>query len=255
MRGLFFAGFAGAALLASASPGLALEKWNARAGDTSSPPWNSSATCVILYYNQCTGWSWVWGPWAGFERFGVCVDACCPNAELATTALHMFSGVCIAGWGSTGTASIYAADANGCPSGAPLASQWWIPGAASPHEHVDVHSWTTPVPDRFTVVYEFGPAGSAEGGGSSWCYTHHWGARVVTDHPAAGPTGPAACGLCYPATRVSHSFRWGTPLAPLCPGSPFFDGTCDAELFVDLSLACPTGLEPEGWGRIKALYR
>jgi hypothetical protein len=76
------------------------------------------------------------------------------------------------------------------------------------------------------------------------------------DHPAAGPTGPQACGACYPTTRVNHSYYYGTASSPLCPGSVFFnDGVCDSQLLMDASQIRFLSVEDRSWGTIKHLYR
>jgi len=79
---------------------------------------------------------------------------------------------------------------------------------------------------------------------------------VPTDHPAAGPTGVASCGVCFPTTRVSHTFYFGTATTPVCPGSTLADELCDAELFLDVSMACATtAVEADSWAKVKQLYR
>jgi len=80
-------------------------------------------------------------------------------------------------------------------------------------------------------------------------------ASIATDHPAAGPTGPAACGACYPTTRVSHSFYWGNAASPLCPGSALNDGVCDAEFLIEIVATCTDYILPESWAAVKQLYR
>jgi hypothetical protein len=76
-----------------------------------------------------------------------------------------------------------------------------------------------------------------------------------SDHPAAGPTGPQACGVCYPAMRETRSFEFGTVADPLCPGEPYFDGVCNAELIWSFSFACAVHTDDSSWGKIKTLYR
>ena len=71
----------------------------------------------------------------------------------------------------------------------------------------------------------------------------------------AGPTGPEACGTCYPTTRPNHSFDYGTAGSPACPGSPFNDGICDAQLFWNADLASTASVESRSWGTIKGLSR
>jgi len=79
-----------------------------------------------------------------------------------------------------------------------------------------------------------------------------------TDRPSS-PGAP--CGSCYPVDRPTRSFEFGTPAAPLCPGEPFDDGTCNAELMWHVLLSCPIPVsspvesEHSTWGAIKSLYR
>lgn len=252
MRKFFLACFVMTATLALAASGFALEKTQIR-DDAQSEGWNASATCAIIYYNRCTLWSWVWSGWGPQDRIGVCADACC-TGSLAQTALRIFGSTPASGYGFTGTATVYPADANCCPNfNAPLQSQAWLPGTVAPTCYpnggpFDVHNWTATVPAKFAIVYEFGVAGG--GGSATAC-----GAAIGTDHPAAGPTGPAACGFCYPTNRVNHSFYFGTPTSVLCPGSTFFDGVCDAQLRLDIFMNCVIAVEPQTWGSVKNLYR
>lgn len=157
------------------------------------------------------------------------------------------------GYGYTGTLSVHYADAHGCPT-QEIASQPWLPTTGS-----NVMSWKLFLP--------WGPLG--------WClvFTNAAveGSPVVlyTDRPAAGPTGPQACGTCYPADRSLHSFLYGTASSPHCPGLVFFDGTCAAELIWatlgDRPCTTPdclmnpveagASLQTSSWGRVKSLYR
>jgi hypothetical protein len=259
MRKFFLACFVMTAALALAASGFALEKTQIRDDAGPAEGWNSAATCAIVYYNRCTLWSWVWSNWSPGDRIGVSVsESCCDGAhKLAQTALRVFGSAPTMGYGFTGTASVYPVDANGCPIfSTPLESQPWFPGTVvacyldgGPPQLYDFHSWSAPgTPAKFAVVYEFGTAGG--GGTATAC-----GAAIGTDHPAAGPTGPAACGFCYPTTRVSHSFYYGNPTTTLCPGSTFFDGVCDAELRLDIWMECLIAVEPQSWGSVKNLYR
>jgi len=81
-------------------------------------------------------------------------------------------------------------------------------------------------------------------------------AAFGTDRPAAGPSGPQACGTCYPVNRTIRSFMYGPSLSPICPGSTFNDGVCDANLFWDIDLLeGGFAVEESSWGKIKTLYR
>ncbi|MFN8179596.1 MAG: hypothetical protein U0167_16830 [bacterium] len=226
------------ALAVSATRAVALEKWSVN--DTATPQgWSTAATCAIIYYNRCTLWSWAWGGFGAGDRYGVCADACGgAGAGVLQTQNRVFTAA-PAGYGFTGTVSLRPADANCCPTGPVLRSQPWLPTGP-----FDVHNWNVAVPAKFCIVYTFGPNGEGP-------------ARIGTDHPAAGPTGPAACGFCYPTSRVNHSFYWGTANTPVCPGSVFNDGVCDAQARVDIFMSPGIGIsvEPQSWGGIKSLFR
>jgi hypothetical protein len=204
--------------------------------------WNAGASCVTHYYNICTGWVWVWDGFGNGGRIGVLSQGCC---EVGSTSHLQQSSIFVAtsapaGRGYTGTIGVYAADVAGCPSGPPLASQPFLPTSV-----FHPTNWgALAVPNPFILVVhlreEQGLPNPASFG---------------SDHPAAGPTGPQACGVCFPASRVTRSFSYGTPASPLCPGSPFEDGVCDAELFWDFTFACPTSVEESSWGKLKNLYK
>ncbi|MFN8179595.1 MAG: hypothetical protein U0167_16825 [bacterium] len=236
MRSKVLTAFVLALAFVPATRAVALEKRSVN--DTGTPQgWSTAATCAIIYYNRCTQWSWAWGGFGAGDRYGVCADwGYWPNV-LAQTQNRVFTAA-PSGYGFTGTVSVKAADANCCPTGPVLGSQPWLPTGP-----FDVHNWNVPVPAKFCVIYTFGPSGEGP-------------ARIGTDHPAAGPTGPAACGFCYPTTRVNHSFYWGTANTPVCPGSTFFDGVCDAQARLDILMSCiGVSVEPQTWGGIKSLFR
>jgi hypothetical protein len=231
MRTFFLASFVMVAMVALAAPGFALERTQIRDDGQGYDGWSSASfSCAVIYYNRCTLWSWVWSGWGPFDRVGVCIDAnaCLPGARLEQTALRVFGSAPAVGYGFTGTVSVYPVDSNCCPVfSQQLASQAWFPGTVVncyPNGGPwDVHNWWAYHPSRFALVYEFGPAGG--GGGLPSCVAH-----IVTDHPAAGPTGPAACGYCYPLDRQVHTWYFGNNTTTLCPGSTLNDGVCDAEL-------------------------
>lgn len=200
--------------------------------------WDSGGTATIRYYNLCNGWIWVLGGFPPDAWFGIVVDAPSSGGVLGTSWHYVFSGVPV-GWGFTGTISVSGVDAADCPAGTPLARQ-----AFAPHTGWNAFSWNIPVPMRFAlhvVARSYGqPTPLAMG----------------LDHPGPVEGGPPACGSCYPATRVNHSWDWGTTGAPLCPPSPLlFDGWCDAQLLWDCDLGYPSAAGPPTWGQIKALYR
>ena len=140
------------------------------------------------------------------------------------------------GWGFTGTIAVTSADVNCCPT-APLASQPFLPITGW-----NRYVWNVNVGSSFVITI------GGLGENTPMAFT--------SDRPAAGPTGPAACGFCYPATRVNHSYYYGTINSPLCPGMSLHDGTCAAQWLMDAQLACqPVSLEESSFGSIKGLYR
>lgn len=231
-------------LLLLASPSAALEKVAHpmdRDPDGAADDWLASgATCTISYANTCTGWLWVWDDWAPGETFGVVFHPCCPGGGLAATQAYFWTGA-PAGYGYTGTLALSALGPNDCP-GIAYGAQPLLPP-----DGPEVTFWGVPVPNGPVVLtYTNGsrPADYA----------------IPTDHPAAGATGPQSCGLCFPSTRTIHTFRYGTPASPLCPGSPLNDGVCDVEaLLWSAAFWCyndgPVGVEPSTWATIKNLYR
>jgi len=233
-------------LVSLAAPGEALEKTSARYAGDARENWNRATTsCQVAYYNICTGWVWVWSGWDPTDTFGVWFSPCCPGGsggQLLTDTFVFFYAAPPSGYGFTGTLDVWAADGQGCPTGPPLRTTPFLPTsswnqvsfAGSP---VDVSG------GDFVVTMTTGAAGIGNP------------TAIATDHPVAGGTGPAACGTCFPSTRVTRSFYYGTATSPLCPGSPFSDSLCDAELLWDVDLTCTTAVENRSWGRIKELYR
>jgi hypothetical protein len=124
----------------------------------------------------------------------------------------------------------------------PIQSQPYLPTYVT--FPFSVVNWNcVPVPSRFAIVIRLNEDSFASP------------ASFGSDHPAAGPTGPESCGLCFPANRPNRSYQYGTADSPICPGIPFNDGICDAQLFWDIDLACTVSVEESSWGQIKVLYR
>jgi len=243
MRKFFVTTFVLAATLCLATSSMALEKRGQTFDDSRSDDWNAAASCLIRYYNTCTGWLWIWSPWNDGDRIGQVVNTCCPSGQgsalLQTALLHYSGGP--AGYGFTGTVAIYNADANNCPTGAAIGSQPILPGNAT----FSVNAWGgLPVPNKFIILETISDA-----------LGFSTPVLVPTEHPAAGPTGPAACGTCYPTNRVNRSFAYGPASAPVCPGSAFNDGVCDAQLLWEAVISCVVSVEETSWGSIKNLYR
>jgi hypothetical protein len=245
MRKFFLTAFVLAASLVVASTGLALEKTAMRVTDEGrGDDWAAgSLTCTVQYYNICTGWVWVLSGFPDDDaRVGTTFTDCDPDNSCALDSNFMFFvSAAPAGYGFTGTASVYAADANECPTGAPLAQQSLLPVS-----FWNLLNWGgLPVPNSFVIEYQFA---STQGLPNPLA--------IGADHPAAGPTGPQACGTCYPTSRVNHSYYFGNSTTTLCPGSVLFnDGICDAQLLFDAAMTCVVSVEDQSWGAVKNLYR
>jgi len=227
-------------LLGVAGPGAALERAAQRAPEDREAAWSRGGTCSVIYYNICTGWIWSWSNWAPGSRLGVAFDVCGghPGEAASLVVGWMYvTRVAPPGYGFTATVSVHTLDAEGCPlpDGGP--SQPLLPSPGW-----NGMAWGANVPTSFAVVLTTGP-----GAGSPLAF--------ASDHPAIGPSGPFACGNCYPAGRTTRSLWWGTAEEPRCPGLPLFDGTCDAELLWDVQVAFVTPTQVSTWGGIKSLYR
>jgi hypothetical protein len=199
----------------------------------------SSALCTLTYYNECTGWVWVWSGWDPHERIGVVFEPCCSNAVLVSSSLYVWTSA-PTGYGFTGVLTIHEADDAGCAVEPALLGDIFMPRS---------DGWQTfvtnlPTPSRYLLSVEFGGTSGTP-------------IALGSDHPAAGPTGPTACGFCYPSNRTTHSFRYGTREAPPCPGLPLFDGVCNAEFLWTATFDCGPSfaIESRSWAAVKALYR
>jgi hypothetical protein len=207
-------------------------------------PWSAGSSVTISYYNICTGWAWIWSlgqddPPNTELRFGVCFETSEEGAVLTETgAFQQF--YFDFGYPYEASMGIYAANTDGCPVGSPLASQPYIPW---PGGWVS-YAWNVQTPSRFVVEFSFSTP-------SIYLYAPEF----YSDKPAAGPTGPPACGTCFPETRVARSFIYSDANGEYCPGLKFFDGTCDAELLWYATVSSPTSVAPSTWGRLKSLYR
>lgn len=224
----------------------ALERWPVRLADLErSEPWNVGCTSTIAYYNTCAGWAWAWSGWEPESRIGVSytsTSACSDGGPIVLWHWMYLLGGSPSGYGYTGAISIYAADDDLCPVGQPLATQVFLP-----IDGWDGYVWGVYGP-QVTVLATLGPAENNP-------------AVFVTDAPSVSvPGGPISCGSCYPENRITHSFYFGSTSAPLCPGSPFIDGACNAELLWQLvgtlvDDETPVSVRAESWAKIKSLYR
>lgn len=211
--------------------------------------WRSGCTSAIVYWNVCTGWAWTWTGFDPHETVGVHYsrspyEVCDvgPNGLLHASWLYTSPGA-PPGYGFTGAVEVRAATPGGCLVGPPVATQPFLPLAGW-----SLQTWTWVVaPPEFAVTYTLGGAPGNPVG-------------FVTDHPAASPTGPPALGLCYPADRENHSYRYGPASAPPCPGIPFLDPAGAAQLLHEVEGYVhewypPVSVEATTWGRVKGMYR
>ncbi len=236
-------------VLAVAVPAAALEREAVPMSDgRNNDGWASGFTCSVSYYNTCTGWLWTWSGWSPSETIGMVIESCWPTAlgsVLNATNLYAWSGA-PSGYGFTGTVSISTVDENDCPA-VTLASTPLLPASGN-----NVSLWGLWFPNNGKLVVTYQHSDQA-GNPTPLADPTVW----PTDHPAAGPTGPAACGTCYPSPRTTHSYDYGTTDSVLCPGSPLNDGVCNAEFL--LWAAAVTGVvdyvEPNSWAKVKDLYR
>lgn len=235
MRKCFVAAFVLVMLVASAS--FALEKTAVRATDVERlDNWSAATTCTVAYYNTCTGWIWVWGGWSPNDMVGVCYNTCCDagDASAVSTTWELVYTAAPAGYGFTGVIELLPACGPAVPiAGAPFYfySGW------------NGHAWGMAVPDPFMVRVTAGPGPALP-------------SRFASDHPAAGPTGPQACGYCYPSPRTCHSYYLGTATSPYAAGVSLTDGICCIEWYWDVAMTCdPIAVEDASWANIKALYK
>jgi len=239
MRKFFVSAFVLAATTVLATSAFALEKTSARMIDRGDD-WNASTTGTIRYYNNCTGWVWVWSGWSPGETMGVNFDNNCGAQFLNVSWALTFTGV-PSGYGFTGT--IQAIGGQNCGSPV-LSSQSYLPPVTSGW---NATAWGgIPVPNNFSVLISWGAATG---------FTNSTG--LASDHPFAGPTGPTSCGTCFPSARVSQSRYYGVAGAYCPSGTTLSDGLCDIEFMIEVNTKCqPTiGVEQESWGSIKNLYK
>ncbi|MEZ5066000.1 MAG: hypothetical protein R3B81_14800 [bacterium] len=223
----------------SGLPAFGLERTRELALDSpSESPWTEAVTCALQYYNYCTGWSWFWAAEDG-DRTGTVFEACHSDCEvLSASALFVNSSQY--GRGFMSLLGLYAVDENDCPQEPPLASMYYVQSGG----------WHTfdfggvAVPPRFAIM-------------TTHTNYHYPGIDVgfVSDHPAAGPTGPPACGTCFPSDRVGHSYFWGNVDSPGCPGTLIEDTACPAEFLVNVQLSCASAVPQSSWSRLRSMFR
>jgi hypothetical protein len=233
-------------VLLVATTGLALEKTAMRATDLEQPnQWNAQTTCTVRYYNTCTGWVWIFTGWSPNDVVGTCYNTCCQPGQstvLQSTTVYQHEAYqAPAGYNFTGVIEVRPGCDFCVPALASLPLDWQPLGTGG--WMTKVFDWNIPVPDQFLVTMQVGPGPGNPAG-------------IVTDHPAAGPTGPQACGYCYPNPRTCTSFYFGPSTSPLCPGTSLTDGICCVEWYWYSTLLCEgVAVESDSWTNIKALYK
>jgi hypothetical protein len=241
MRKHFLTAFVLAAMLVFATSAFALEKTATLMDDSRIDGWNAGTSCNIAYYNFCTGWVWIWSGWSPGDKVAVCysVADCCESDHATLTANSMYVWTAApSGYGFTGTIEVSEVDGP-CCKGVPIAVQEYLPVSGW-----NTYLWGVQVKGDFLIQAQIGDTIVPNP------------IAYATDHPAAGPTGPVACGTCYPTTRDARSYYMGTKATPLCPGSPLNDGICDAALLWSAHVVCkPISVEEDSWGKVKSLYR
>ena len=222
----------------SSSPGSSLQRTVARLDESRGGDWQgSTSSCAIAYYNTCTGYVWVWRDWEKNARIGTVFTSCCEEDHFLQSSAFQFRWHVPAGWGFTSYVDVHSVDQSDCPTGAPIARVSVLPGGYPGHywRHFD---WGVPVPDRFAIVFTLRD-------------DYGFGSPV-----AVASDGVRACGVCYPTSRETDSYLWGTSDSVLCPGVALNDGACNVEWIHSAGLSCdPLAVEDESWGSIKALYR
>lgn len=225
--------------LTLALPAAALERTAVRIDDLSHESWSAGQSCTVRYYNDCTGWVWVWSGWDPGEQFGTVFHSCCSQAVLQLTNYLTFDAWA-SGWGPIGTVQLFDVQGGECPTGPPIASQLWVPPETDGWHTI---YWNVEVPQDFLLRIT---PGSFSGFSNPTAFG--------SDHPLAGPSGPAACGTCFPPGRMVHSYYYGIQ-GQYCPGITLNDGLCDIEWCLEAVMNCPVATEGQSWGQIKTLYR
>ncbi|MEZ5066001.1 MAG: hypothetical protein R3B81_14805 [bacterium] len=226
------------AMFALGTPVLALERAGEAVLDLSTEsPWVGTETCELRYYNFCTGWFWIWDAQDG-DRSGTVFEACHPGCEVVS-AMAWFPDQAQHGRGYTALIGLYAVDDEDCPQEPPLASMVYFQQLG----WQTFHFGGVPVPPRFALMATHANS--------------YYGRQIgfFSDHPAAGPTGPIACGSCYPSNRVGHSYIWGNVASPACPGELIEDAVCPAEFLLSVQLSCTSEVTEDSWSRIRSMFR
>lgn len=242
---------------------LALEKSVLRDTEVYGGQWNAGTTCVLSYANFCTGYIFLWSNWSDGDTIGQVFHPadCCLNGATTgflTQTIHRQRTDSPPGYGFTGTAAVWAANALDCPTGAPLMSQPWLP-VQSPGPGFQTLTWGVAVPANSIITFEFGAPPPP--------------AVTITAFDSdlggvAASNGIVSCGTCFVCPRPNHSYYFGNANTGLaCPGSggpgsgldpespsPDSDGAA-IEWRVQYFMTCPVSVDSQNWGSIKGLYR
>jgi hypothetical protein len=247
MRGFAAVGWGLGCVLATAGTGNALEKRIERCDPYSADDWSAASTCLVSYYNICTGWVWIFGFDSPTVQLGVHASANVETWNLTQSRIRYWSGS-PCGRGFTGTIAVYTADANGCPAGPPLESQAFCPPYVPGGNAFYTQNWsgTLALPNSFVLAVTYP-------GYETCCGINPLG--FGADFGTTGPTGPDACGTCFPSPRESRSYLWQDAGGTYCPGQTFREQDCEVELLWDLTLSCTVPVDDSTWGSIKTLYR
>jgi hypothetical protein len=241
MRKSFLTAIALFALLVVATSAFALEKTWAPADQADD--WNASVTNTIAYYNNCIGWVIGFYNWSPGESFGVNYDTGPCDIRALNMSTFVTLGGAPSGYGFTGTIEVTDGGASACGA-TQLASQPWLPPFTA-GLFAYQHSWGGMlIPQNFSVNVINGQTAVSLNP-----------TRIYFDNPGAGPTGPAACGNCYPSPRPSNTKYYGVGGA-FCPGTAIYaSGTCEAEAYAWVQVQCTISVESQSWGQIKNLYK
>ncbi|MBZ0267737.1 hypothetical protein K8I85_06245 [bacterium] len=220
-----------AVLLAGNGASSALETAPFVRDDDTESPWRASGSCTISYANTCTGWLYHWRM-ESFRTYGVVFDPCCENTNLESTAMRFTA----ASMGYPMLAEVSTADENGCPETS-LAQKTFITTDSEWHSL----DWGIPCSGPIVVTVSF--------------VYNHGVVNGLAAYPGQGPTGPAACGNCYPVGQPAHSFYYGAFDDTICPPIPYVSGGCPIELLWSAAFSCAISTESDTWGQLKALYR
>ena len=199
-------------LVLAPSAALALERALVRDAEDADP-WIQAGYCPpgTQYFNNCTAWSWLWSGWQPGDEASVSytLGLCTDFGPYIGQVQMRFRDDSPPGYGYTGTLSVRAADANGCPIG-PILDQ----SPVLPHHGWNFVDLSAQGLDRAVVTFTTGPGGLAS--------------RLYSDFTSA-PGYPEPCGTCYSPYREPHSYRRDSWDVETCLGEPIEASGCYSE--------------------------